>query len=49
MYVLSPETIPDNYKPPVFTRVLDDLTIMEGTKAVLECKVEGHPTPQVEW
>ncbi|XP_043930851.1 myosin light chain kinase, smooth muscle isoform X2 [Protopterus annectens] len=34
---------------PVFTSVLKDCTVTEGQNLVLQCSVEGKPTPQVSW
>lgn len=43
------DSVPDKYKPPKFTRPLQDITILEGTEARLECKVESTPRCDVEW
>ncbi|XP_037533776.1 myopalladin [Nematolebias whitei] len=34
---------------PVFTKNLQDLTAAEGQLVVLECRVRGVPSPQVDW
>ena len=55
-YVIRPlfsfffsDTVPENYKPPRFVLILENITILEGSSARLECKVEGHPKPSIEW
>ena len=35
--------------PPVFTSPLKDGFVQVGKKAVLECKVEGVPSPVITW
>ncbi|KAM6997218.1 myopalladin [Tautogolabrus adspersus] len=34
---------------PVFTKILKDLLASEGQLVVLECRVKGLPSPQVDW
>lgn len=34
---------------PEFTKSLENVTVSEGAKVVLECAIAGLPTPIVEW
>jgi len=43
------ETIPKGAEPPCFTKQLQNTTIVEGSSVKLECKVKGHPHPEIEW
>ena len=35
--------------PPKFTQLLKDLEGTEGQKVRFECRVIGHPTPEIRW
>ena len=37
------------YLPPVFTQVIEDITIEEGKKVTFEAVVEGHEPIEVTW
>nr|XP_006823009.1 PREDICTED: striated muscle-specific serine/threonine-protein kinase-like [Saccoglossus kowalevskii] len=41
--------LPPEPSPPDFTTTLQDITIIEGNAATLECKVSGYPEPDVMW
>ncbi|XP_060690796.1 palladin isoform X1 [Hemiscyllium ocellatum] len=41
--------IQDGVSPPVFTKVLQDITASEGQVVVLECRVKGTPPVKVHW
>lgn len=34
---------------PKFTQPLKDLTIKSGQRVCLQCRVSGHPMPEVQW
>ena len=34
---------------PEFTRLMEDVTFVEGKSATLECEVKGEPLPVIEW
>lgn len=36
-------------KAPRITRPLNDTTVVEGKRASLECEIEGHPQPEIDW
>ena len=40
---------PTDVVPPKFTQLLKDLSGIEGTQVRFECRVIGHPTPDVKW
>lgn len=48
-YFACIETIPDGQEPPQFLECLQDITIVEGSNARLDCKVQGQPKPDIEW
>jgi hypothetical protein len=35
--------------PPKFTQLLKDMEGPEGCKIRFDCRVIGHPTPQIKW
>ncbi|XP_043530454.1 palladin [Chiloscyllium plagiosum] len=41
--------IQDGVSPPVFTKVLQDITASEGQVVALECRVKGTPPVKVHW
>ena len=34
---------------PKFTQPLKDLTVKSGQRVCLQCRVSGHPLPEVQW
>ncbi|KHN81711.1 Titin [Toxocara canis] len=48
----SPSVAPpqeEQLRPPVITRPLNDATVFEGNRELLEVEVDGNPKPFVEW
>ncbi|GCB61719.1 hypothetical protein scyTo_0009391, partial [Scyliorhinus torazame] len=41
--------VEDGVSPPVFTKVLQDITASEGQVGVLECRVKGTPPVKIHW
>lgn len=35
--------------PPKFTQLLRDLNVQSGHRVCLQCRVTGHPIPDVQW
>ena len=35
--------------PPKFTQLLKDLEGVEGEKVRFDCRVIGHPAPEIKW
>ena len=38
-----------DYVPPKYTQLLKDIECTEGQMVKFECRVIGHPTPEVKW
>uniref|UniRef100_A0A914ZQD0 Titin n=1 Tax=Parascaris univalens TaxID=6257 RepID=A0A914ZQD0_PARUN len=41
--------VQEELRPPVITRPLNDATVFEGNRELLEAEVDGNPKPFVEW
>ncbi|XP_038661755.1 palladin isoform X2 [Scyliorhinus canicula] len=41
--------VDDGVSPPVFTKVLQDISASEGQVVVLECRVKGTPPVKIHW
>jgi len=35
--------------PPKFTQLLRDLNVQSGHRVCLQCRVTGHPIPDIQW
>ena len=46
---LSDASIGGEISPPKFTQLLRDVTTYAGQRVCLQCRVQGHPLPQVQW
>ncbi|GMT05475.1 hypothetical protein PENTCL1PPCAC_27649, partial [Pristionchus entomophagus] len=46
---VSAEFVVDVHSKPRFKDHKAEIRVNEGTRAKLECKVEGHPMPTIEW
>merc|ERR1712002_9755 len=40
---------PKHNAPPAFTEELKNMTVSDGDKVLMECKVTGYPRPQIKW
>ncbi|GMT31155.1 hypothetical protein PFISCL1PPCAC_22452 [Pristionchus fissidentatus] len=45
----SADFVVDVHSKPRFKDLNTEIRVVEGSRAKLECKVEGHPTPTIEW
>ena len=46
---LSDASIGGEITPPKFTQLLRDVTTFSGQRVCLQCRVQGHPLPTVQW
>ncbi|XP_013419371.1 titin homolog isoform X2 [Lingula anatina] len=47
--VIEKAQLPADYEAPEFTLKLKEEKIVEGSAARFDCKVKGHPQPEVSW
>ena len=45
----SATSAPADVVPPKFTQLLKDLEGVEGRQVRFDCRVIGHPTPEIKW
>ena len=46
---VSTASAPGESVPPKFTQLLKDIESIEGQVVKFECRVIGHPNPEVQW